>query len=123
MARRPTTKGIEGLRSIVRGDTDTLIGKLERGFRRFLVDQGFPLPRTNRKEGAHYVDCRWVDHRLTVELDSYRFHGSRHAWDQDHLREQAARARGDEFRRFRWRDIFEDQTSMLAQLDRLLPRK
>ena len=34
-------------------------------------------PRTKR------VDCRWPDHKLTVELDSYRYHRSRHAWEQD----------------------------------------
>src|SRR3954447_16845468 len=40
-----------------------------------------PLPKTNRRKGAHYVDCRWPG--LTVELDSYRFHHSRHSWEQD----------------------------------------
>ena len=58
------------------------------------------LPEANRRRGAHYVDRRWPEYRLTVELDLYRFHRSRRAWEQDRERERAARARGDEFRRY-----------------------
>jgi hypothetical protein len=55
-----------------------------------------------------------------VELDSYRFHHSRHAWEQDRRRERDARARGDEFRRYTWADVFEEPAQMLAELRRLL---
>jgi hypothetical protein len=41
------------------------------------------------------VDCRWPDRHLTIELDSYQFHHSRHAWEQDRPREREARAPGD----------------------------
>jgi hypothetical protein len=36
---------------------------------------------------AHFVDCRWPEYRLTVELDSYKFHRTRYAWEQDRERE------------------------------------
>lgn len=68
----------------------------------------FPLPVTNRPAGGRRVDCRWPAHRLTVELDGYQFHNTRHSWEQDRLREREARARGDDFRRYTYRDIFED---------------
>ena len=76
-------------------------------------EHGLPLPQTNRPAGGHRVDCRWPERRLTVELDSYRFHHSRHAWEQDRRREREARARGDDFRRYTWADVFEEprQTS------------
>jgi very-short-patch-repair endonuclease len=66
------------------------------------------------------VDYRWPEHRLTVELDSYRFHNSRHAWEQDRRREREARARGDVFRRYTYADVFEDPRLMLADLRSLL---
>jgi hypothetical protein len=66
------------------------------------------------------VDCRWPEHRLTVELDSYRFHNSRHTWEQDRLRERQARAREDEFRRYTWADVFETSEFMLNELRGLL---
>jgi very-short-patch-repair endonuclease len=97
-----------------------ILSHLEREFRRLLREAGLSLPRCNRKQGAHYVDCRWADHRLTVELDSYRFHHSRHAWESDHERRRAARRRGDELRRFTWHDVFEDPEPMLDELEELL---
>ena len=58
--------------------------------------------------------------RLVVELDSYRFHHSRHAWELDRRREREARARGDEFRRYTYGDVFERPRLMLRQLRELL---
>jgi very-short-patch-repair endonuclease len=120
LARYPNATGATTLRAIASGDQPTLLSKLERHFRALLRTNALDLPHTNRKRGAHYVDCRWPQHRLTVELDSYRFHRSRHAWEQDRERERAARARGDEFRRYTWRDVVEDPGPTVAELRVLL---
>jgi hypothetical protein len=120
LARYPNVKGAHTLRAIASGDLPTLLSDLEKRFRALLEKHGLPLPRTNRRRGAHYVDCRWPDHRLTVELDSYRFHRSRHAWEQDRARERAARARGDDFRRYTWRDVVEVPAPTVAELHGLL---
>ena len=56
-----------------------------------------------------------------MELDSYRFHRSRHAWEQDRRREREAFARGDDFRRYTWDDVTEDPAPLLAELRQLLP--
>jgi hypothetical protein len=55
-----------------------------------------------------------------VELDSYRFHASRHAWEQDRRREREAFARGDRFRRYTYGDVCEHPAQMLAELRALL---
>jgi hypothetical protein len=81
---------------------------------------GLPRPITNRVATERRVDCRWPAHRLTVELDSYRYHGTRHAWEQDRRREREAHARGDDHRRYTYGDVFEDPRQMLAELRRLL---
>jgi predicted transcriptional regulator of viral defense system/very-short-patch-repair endonuclease len=120
LARYPNAPGARTLRAIATGDFPTLLSRLEKHFRILLEEHDMPLPHTNRKRGAHYVDCRWPQHRLTVELDSYRFHRSRHAWEQDRERERAARARGDEFRRYTWRDVVEDPGPTVAELRVLL---
>ena len=116
LERRPRTAGAGTLRRILEGDARVTLSALERGFLEMLRREGLPLPLTNRRAGSHRVDCRWPDRRLTVELDSYRFHNSRHSWEQDRRREREARARGDDFRRFTWRDVFEHQRAMLAEL-------
>jgi very-short-patch-repair endonuclease/phosphoribosylcarboxyaminoimidazole (NCAIR) mutase len=113
-------KAPQRLRAILEGDAPILLSRLERRFRALLRKAGLPLPVTNRPAGAHYVDCRWPGHKLTVELDSYKFHKTRHAWEQDRRRDREARRRGDIFRRYTWRDVFEDPDDMLAELRELL---
>ena len=118
--RRPNSPGAANLRLIMSGDAKVALSKLERGFLRQLRRTRLPLPVTNKRAGSKRVDCRWPEQRLTVELDSYRFHNSRHSWEQGHRREREAYARGDEFRRYTWTDVFEDPQLMLDELRGLL---
>lgn len=120
LGKRPTTKGAAKLRAIFHGDAQALLSELERAFLKRLREAGLPLPKTNKKAHGRRVDCRWPDHNLTVELDSYRYHRSRHAWEQDRRREREARARGDEFRRYTYGDVVETPRLMLAELRALL---
>jgi hypothetical protein len=80
------------------------------------------VPITNRHEAEGYVDCRWPEQRVTVELDSYRFHATRKAWERDVRRPRAARRRGDQHLRYTWADVFEDDGEMREELGELLPR-
>lgn len=123
LVRRPNSPGATKLRRVLRGDVHVSLSELERRFLVLLRHNGLPLPQTNRPAGGRRVDCRWVEQRLTIELDSYRYHSSRHAWEQDRRREREARARGDEFRRYTWGDVFEQQTLMLRELRALLPAR
>jgi hypothetical protein len=120
LERRPRCRGAPKLRLVLTGDARVTLSALERRFLQLLTEHRLPLPRTNRPAGAHRVDCRWPDRRLTVELDSYRFHSSRYAWEQDRRRERDARARGDELRRYTWADVFEEPDQAIAELRRLL---
>jgi very-short-patch-repair endonuclease len=122
LARRPRTPGAAKLRRIISGDNPILLSKLEKRFRKLLRQAGLPLPETNRRAGRYYVDCRWPKHTLTVELDSYTFHNSRHSWVHDHRREREAYARGDRFRRYMWDDVFRWPEQMLAELTALLAK-
>jgi Transcriptional regulator, AbiEi antitoxin len=121
LEQKPNAPGAAKLWRIVNGDSPLILSKLEKGFLRRLRQAGLPLPRTNRKLKEGYVDCRWPDHGLTVELDSYRFHNSRRAWEQDRRREREAYGRGDRFRRYTWSDVFEQPGPMLRELRELLP--
>ena len=94
---------------------------LERRFLALLVKHDLPLPdETNKPAGTFRVDCRWKEPPLTVELDSYCFHNSRHAWERDRRREREARARGDDFRRYTHGDVCEDPRAMLRELSPFL---
>jgi hypothetical protein len=120
LARRRNAPGAAKLRSVMTGDGPVLLSKLERTFIALLREDRLPLPETNRPAGGFRVDCRWPAHKLTVELDSFRYHNSRRSWERDRARERDARVRGDEFRRYTWADVFEDSRFMRGELRELL---
>jgi hypothetical protein len=120
LTRFPNAPGRAKLVRVLHGDVRVTLSRLESRFLELLGEQDLPLPETNRLEGGRRVDCSWPAHRLTVELDGYRYHQSRHAWERDRQREREARARGDEFRRFTHTDVVEDPRYMLSELRLLL---
>jgi len=121
LARRPNASGAAKLRAVMSGEAKVSLSRLESRFLGRVRELGRPLPVTNRPAGSHRVDCRWPAERLTVELDGFRFHNSRHSWEQDHRREREAYARGDQFRRYTWGDVVEAPGPMLNELSCLLP--
>jgi hypothetical protein len=112
---RSRVRGAAKLRRVMRGDERVLLSELERGFIALLERAGLPLPETNIPRDGHWVDCYWPEHELTVELDTYRYHASRHAWEKDQRRDRKARKRGD-YRRFVWGDVFEAEEELVAEL-------
>jgi len=112
--------GAANLRAVLDGDVHVTLSKLEKRFLERLEQVGLPLPVTNRLAGTKRVDCRWPEHRLTVEIDGYRFHNSRHAWEQDREREREAHRRGDAFRRYTYDDVAAART--LEELRTLMER-
>jgi very-short-patch-repair endonuclease len=116
LARRPNSEGAAELREILWGDGGRTLSKLERAFIDLLKAHNLPLPKTNHQAGGHFVDCRWPDHKLTVELDGYRYHRSRHAWQLDRQRERDAYARGDQFRRYTWADVVDHPPPTVEEL-------
>jgi very-short-patch-repair endonuclease len=118
--RRPKSRGARQLRRILEGESPITLSRLESRFLTRLRAAGLPLPRTNRHAGGRRVDCRWPAQRLTVELDGYRYHSSRYAWEQDRRREREAYARGDNFRRYTYDDVFVRPALMLRELRSLL---
>jgi len=114
-----TQPGAGKLRTIMRGDTHVTLSKLERRFLELLKAHGLPLPITNKVASGRRVDCHWPG-KLTIEIDSYTFHNSRHSWEHDRKREREARARKEDFRRYTYGDVFEHPEQMIAELKEAL---
>lgn len=117
LKRHPNAPGAAKFRPIFDGDAPAILSWMEGRALRAVLRAGLPRPEVNRKKGANYLDLRWPG--LTVELQSYRFHHSRHAWERDHDRRRAARARGDEFRSYTYEDVLEGR-AMVEELTELL---
>jgi hypothetical protein len=123
LARHPSRRGARTIGAVMYGEVPVTLSETERVFFEALREEGLPLPEMNRPAGGRRIDARWPGHRLTVELDSYRYHNSRHAWEQDRQRERAARAREDQFQRFTWADVVERPRVTERDLRRLLGGK
>lgn len=121
LTKRPAARGRANLEIVIGRRALVTLSRLERRFLRVLREAHLRRPdETNRPAGGRRVDCRWHDPPLTVELDSFTFHNSRHAFERDRRREREAYARGDQFRRYTYGDVFESPAAMLAELNVLL---
>ena len=108
LGRRPSSPGAAKLREVLRG-------RCSRHPQRARASLSGPptrrrAPATGDKSPGRGLDASTAagpTQRLTVELDSYRYHPSRHAWERDRNREREAYARGDDFRRYTYGDVFE----------------
>lgn len=120
--RHPTAPGRPNLELVLGRKVAVTLSKLERRFRSRLREANLRLQdEMNRPASGRRVDCRWIAERLTVELDSFGFHNSRHSWERDRRREREAYARGDQIRRYTYGDVFEDPGLMLAELAKIIP--
>lgn len=119
--RFPTARGRANRELVIGRRVPVTLSHLERRFLARLRAAGLRLPdETNRKADGRRVDCRWHDPPLTVELDSFTFHNSRHSWKRDRRREREAYARGDQIRRYTYADVLEAPAAMLAELEPLI---
>lgn len=109
IARNPRKPGAHRLRQAL--GADVTLSALEDGFLDLLDAHGLPRPRTNIDHRGDKVDCHWPDRGLTVELLSYRFHGTRHAFEAD-----VARRRRSNHLAYTFGDVFERATQTAAEL-------
>lgn len=109
IARYPHKKGAAKLRLAL--GSDVTLSRLESGFVRLLARHELPPPRTNVVRRGDRVDCHWPLHGLTVELLSYGFHASRHAFERD-----VARRRRSNHVAYTYGDVFERSAATIADL-------
>jgi very-short-patch-repair endonuclease len=101
--RHPTKRGTPNLRTLA-PPTHTR-RDLEARFHTFLNDRRFPRPQTNVLIEGKAVDFAWPDHRLIVELDSWEYHRTRHAFEDDRRTDRRLKAKGWTVVRITWRDL------------------
>jgi very-short-patch-repair endonuclease len=80
---------------------------------------GIPRPRMNTTIHGYEVDAVWPDRKLIAELDGYRYHGTRAAFERDRERDADLHAVGFATLRFTYRQV---TTRPRWVADRLAPR-
>jgi very-short-patch-repair endonuclease len=81
---------------------------------------GLPTPRTNARVAGYEVDFVWPAQRVIVEIDGYRFHGHRSAFERDRRKGLALAGAGYTVIRISWRQLVHDPLLVAAELARAL---
>lgn len=92
----------------------------ERDFRAFTTKYGLPTPRFNATVAGHEVDVLFPDHKVIVELDSWRFHSSRKSFESDRERDADTAAAGHLTVRLTWRRLTHRPADEANRLHRIL---
>ena len=69
---------------------------------------------------GYEVDAYWPAHRLIVEVDGYRFHSGRQAFERDRRKDAALQAAGNRVVRVTWSRLTNEPYSLSAQFGALL---
>jgi hypothetical protein len=62
--------------------------RFEKQFRRRVIATGLPAPSMNFNYAGYELDAYWPDLRFVVELDLFETHGTRAAFERDHVRQE-----------------------------------
>lgn len=89
---------------------------LERDLLALVRRAGVAPPQTNARLAGYEVDALWSDQRLVVELDSFRFHRSRRAFERDRRKSAALQTAGYRVLQVTWRQLRESPEVVIAQI-------
>jgi very-short-patch-repair endonuclease len=84
---------------------------------------GLPEPCVNARIDDEEVDFLWPQAKLVVEVDGYRFHSTRAAFERDRLRDARLHAKGFEVMRITWRRLERDRLALLVDIASALARR
>jgi very-short-patch-repair endonuclease len=96
--------------------------QLEQAFRNLCRQHGLSLPSQNVYLLGYEVDAFWSEWDLVVELDSWGFHKTRGAFEEDRRRAAALEAAGYRVLRFTWRQVFYEPQLVVAAIRSGCPR-
>lgn len=116
-------RGATALRAVLRTYTPEPAftrSDLEKRFLALCAEAGLPRPSVNNFSDGFEIDFVWPDRRLMVEVDSYRHHGTRAAFERDRRRDQDLTAAGWRVVRFTWRQVIDEPERVVARLHSLL---
>jgi very-short-patch-repair endonuclease len=114
-ARRP---GAAALRELLAKDADPALtrSQAEQRLLEVVRKARLPQPAVNARVGRHEVDLLWRAGRLVVEVDGFRFHSSRTAFERDRARDAELQASGLRVIRVTWRQIVHEPEAIVARI-------
>jgi len=120
---QPGHRGASRLRRTLRSHhagTDLTKSDLEAVFKELCRSHGLPTPRINHRVEGRTVDFLFAEQRLIVETDSWRYHKTRHAFENDRARDALLTRAGYRTLRFTDRRLTREPHAVAATLRSLL---
>lgn len=97
--------------------------RFEKSFRRRVIAAGLAAPSMNFNVDGYELDAYWPDLRFAVELDLYETHGTRAAFERDHLRQEELKLLGVEMIRVTRPRFQREPEAVMRNLAALLARR
>ncbi|HEY6771596.1 MAG TPA: DUF559 domain-containing protein [Solirubrobacterales bacterium] len=94
--------------------------ELERLFRSHCRRHRLPQPEVNVRVRQYEVDFLWRNRQLIVEVDGFRHHSDRSAFERDRARDAHLQSLGFRVVRFTHRQLLRDRSTVVAALRALL---
>ncbi|MEN3279684.1 MAG: hypothetical protein V7607_824 [Solirubrobacteraceae bacterium] len=120
--RRPGTRRLDDLITVLTPDKDNARSHLERLFLALARKARLPKPASNLDIAGRCRDFAWPDERLVVETDGYRYHSSRQAKRRDNRRDRQLTALAWRPVRFTYEEIAFEPAEVAKELVGLLSR-
>ncbi len=110
--------GVARLRAALEaeGEWDYTPLKAEQRMRRLIAQARLPRPVYQAVVEGWPVDCLWPDQRLILEVDGYRFHGHRGAFERDRRKDMMLVAAGYRVIRITWRQLSEQPLAVVSAI-------
>jgi very-short-patch-repair endonuclease len=118
LARRSGRPGVRVLRALIDDDAVPGLTRSEAEDRLLALIRAaeLPAPEVNVRIGRYEVDFLWREQRFVVEVDGFRFHSSRAAFERDRLRDGDLAGMGFRVFRTTWRQIVRGPEALVARI-------
>jgi hypothetical protein len=116
---KPGWAGVGRLRELIESWDPTIASsrsRLELKFVQLCERASIPKPEVNSRLAGYEVDMVWRSRRVAVEVDSYRFHGDRQAFEKDRARDADLALAGFRVLRFTDRKILFEPEFVASRL-------
>jgi very-short-patch-repair endonuclease len=97
--------------------------RFEKSFRRAVLAASLPGPSMNFNVEGYELDAYWPDLRFAVELDLFETHGTRAAFERDHVRQEELKLLGVEMIRVTRPRFQREPEAVIHNLAALLERR
>lgn len=103
------------LRAVIDPTQNPTRSELEDDFIAWIIKHKLPMPRINAKLNGKEVDALYEAEKLIIELDHWRYHGNRRAFDGDHQRDSDHRTLGFDTVRYTGEQLTDDEAANLRR--------